>query len=141
MPVLLPAVDPGLQALAGRGIGVSLVKVKGSREDQASEAAEAFLLPLRVSPACAPAVITVDVGPTAATGRPPAAAAASLAPAGALSSTGEEAEGMEQALLPEKDRQQSAAMGEVKGGYGGVVAATGARLVAGEWVDCKCRQN
>ncbi|KAL4458252.1 hypothetical protein ABPG75_013117 [Micractinium tetrahymenae] len=104
------------ESLALHGIGVSLIKVRGEREEALREAAEAFLLPFRLSTACAPQAIAV--GPAGGRHHRPAGA-------GRLGSLS----GAE--LLPEKERQQTAGMGEVQGAYGGVVAATGACLLAG----------
>ncbi|KAI7842057.1 hypothetical protein COHA_004255 [Chlorella ohadii] len=98
-------------SLRVHGISTTLVKVKGEREEAVAEAAEAFLLPFRVSPNCAPEELTV--GP-----------AEGSAAAAAVSED-------VQPLLPEPWQQASAADGEMKGAYGGVVEATGARLLSG----------
>lgn len=113
-PACLPAHSQGLAPL---GISAGLIRVRGKREEHLQEAAEAFLLPFRLSPACAPEAITVGTA-AGRHHRPPGA--------GRLGSLS----GAE--LLPEKGRQQTAEAGEVQGAYGGVVAATGARLVAGK---------
>ena len=96
------------QSLGPKGVRVSLVAIKGCREDELCEAAEAFLLPFRLSPNCAPERLTVGTG------------------------AGWTAQREMPAALPGPEQQQTAAEGEVKGAYGGVVAATGARLVRGE---------
>ncbi|KAL4422084.1 hypothetical protein ABPG77_001552 [Micractinium sp. CCAP 211/92] len=99
-----------LGGLAKQGISVSLVRVRGEREEHLREAAEAFLLPFRLSPACSPPAVVMG------------AAAARHQRLDSPSSA---------ELLPEKGQQQTAEMGEVQGASGGVAAATGARLVAG----------
>ncbi len=101
------------QRLRGHGISTTLVKIKGGREEAVAEAAEAFLLPFRVSPNCTPEELTV--------GSAEGSAAAAV--------VSEDV----QPLLPEPWQQASAADGEMKGAYGGVVEATGARLLSGGW--------
>lgn len=99
------------QSLRGHGISTTLVKIKGGREETVAEAAEAFLLPFRLSPNCTPEELTVG----SAEGD---AAAATVS---------EDA----QPLQPEAWQQSNAEHGEMKGACGGVVEATGARLLAG----------
>lgn len=101
------------QSLRGHGISTTLVKIKGGREEAVAEAAEAFLLPFRVSPNCTPEEVTVG---SAEGGAAAAAVSEDVQP-----------------LLPEPWQQASVADGEMKGAYGGVVEATGARLLAGGW--------
>lgn len=118
-PPPLPHIDPCAipppqqQSLRGHGISTTLVKIKGGREEAVAEAAEAFLLPFRVSPNNTLVEVTV-------------ASAEGGAAAAAVSQD-------VQPLLPAPWQQASAADGEMKGAYGGVVEATGARLLAGGW--------
>ncbi|PRW45406.1 sulfite mitochondrial [Chlorella sorokiniana] len=99
------------ESLRVYSISTTLVKIKGGREEAVAEAAEAFLLPFRLSPNCTPEELTVG-------------SAEGSAAAAAVSED-------VQPLLPEAPQQASAADGEMKGAYGGVVEATGARLLSG----------
>jgi hypothetical protein len=101
---------------------VSLIKCKGKKEEDLAEAAEAFLLPFRLSPGCAPAEITVGAPDTNTTDSSDRAAAMATNPEG----------GAETEVLPAPEQQQTADRGDVAGAYGGVISATGARLMAGE---------